>query len=135
MYICIHCGHHFEEPSNRYNKRWSDSDDSEQYCPNCGSEDFEEAEHCELCDAWKPVDDVINGCCRGCLEEHATKENAFLLGAEYKENGINGLIAYAWDTFDMEMELVKSVTAKDAKTYCMDDPWVFAEFIKRRIEK
>ena len=45
MYICLHCGHEFEQPSNRYNRRWSDSDDSEQYCPNCGSEDFEEAKN------------------------------------------------------------------------------------------
>ena len=33
MFICLHCGHEFAEPHNRYNKRWSDSDDSEPTCP------------------------------------------------------------------------------------------------------
>ena len=142
MYICIHCGHHFEEPSNRYNKRWSDSDDSEQYCPNCGSEDFEEAEHCEECDEWFPVGTCANGICESCMEKHASDfETVKRYGDSHKEERtINGF--FSWMFTDDEIDEILEREARSSifiqeymKKYATQDPDEFTMWIKKEEKK
>ncbi len=134
MYMCIHCGHEFEEIAAKNYDRSTGT--WEEYCPNCGSEDFEEAERCEICGEWKVADNITDGVCKECIEKAATKENAFLIGMEDKVKvEMNGFIAWAWKTFDMEMELLKGVTDADAREYALNDTWVVAQILKRRNKK
>lgn len=137
MYICLHCGHSFDEPHNRYNRRWSDSDDSAAYCPNCGSEDFEEAEKCEKCGEWHIADKVSNGICENCLTKSATVSNAFAWGNKDKQGvELNGFIAWAFTPDEIESVLLndlmksKDLANKYARDYCMDDAWMFAQYLK-----
>lgn len=119
MFICLHCGHEFEEPSNRYNKRWSDSDDSEQYCPNCGSEDFEEAKKCELCDEWHSADRIVNGVCKDCIERGS--------------KDIKSLLRYAIDAFTTEEldELIyNGMLLGESRRMALDNEDIFTEILK-----
>ena len=138
-YVCIHCGHHFTEPHNRYNRRWSDSDESEQYCPNCGSEDFEEAGHCIKCDEDFPLEQMVVSICRGCVEKAQTFDNALRYGADRKESvEINGFLAWAFTTSDIEeiltnvlrIEAGHEVGKEDAHKYLSDDIYDFSEWLE-----
>lgn len=142
MFICLHCGHEFEEPHNRYNKRWSDSDDSEPTCPNCGSEDIEEALVCEECGAVKSSDDIINGICSGCLTEAAEDyKTAFEYGSERTEVvELNGVIASYLSRNQIEAILVNYIMNNGdifqaAKDFALDDKYDFAEWLSERRKK
>ena len=135
MFKCIHCGHEFEDIDARNYD--SASGTWEEYCPNCGSEDFKEAEKCEECGEWRIADKVVNGMCEDCLKKAATVPNAFAYGNRDKHGvELNGFIAWAFTADEIESvllnELMKSkdLAAKYAKDYCMDDSWMFAEYLK-----
>lgn len=137
MFICIHCGHHFTDPVNRYNRRWSDSDDSEQLCPNCGSVDFEPAGRCIKCGEDFPLDDMIGSICRGCVEKRMTRDNAYRYGDARRivpEDGINGFVYHAWKPREIAEELFHSCTPEDAKRYCSDDIYDFSEWLEGQEE-
>lgn len=133
MFICMHCGHEFEEPQKDYDRGTGHMDEC---CPNCGSEDFEEAAECEICGTTHSVDALENGVCKDCLEKRATLENAYAYGEKYRTSiEINGLLAYAFDAKEIEgflrMVLRESrYKDRDARNFCMDDPYEFAKFIK-----
>lgn len=130
-YICLHCGHHFDEPHNRYNRRWSDSDDSQSYCPNCGSEDFEEAGHCIKCGEFFPIDEMIGSICRGCVAKRMTRDNAYRYGNDRKAAvEVNGFVAYAWKPQDVTDELFHSCTTDDAIKFCSDDIYDFSDWLE-----
>lgn len=114
MYICIHCGHHFDEPHNRYNRRWSDSDDSQQYCPNCGSEDFEEAEKCVVCGEIVAENKIVGHVCRDCLKKYVTRENA---------------MKYALDC-DQDVDEPADLREDRLEKYCFEDIYDFAEWVE-----
>lgn len=138
MYICIHCGHHFDEPHNRYNRRWSDSDDSQQYCPNCGSEDFEEAGYCEKCDDYFPTGDVVGCYCKKCIVKAQTLNRAMKYGADRKEAiEINGLLAWSFSATEIEEMLLRHFmnTSENwqkrmVEEYCSDDLTDFSDWLK-----
>ena len=163
MFVCLHCGHSFEEAHNRYNRRWSDSDDSEQYCPNCGSEDIEEAEQCSICGEWHSEDALSGGVCEKCLDKHATIENAIKWGEDEREEAekfmkyhsirpsqadclipINGFLAYVYTPSEIDEILRKDFESlrKDfpakaqeyASNYITDDPSAFAEWYKEAMK-
>ena len=56
MYFCNDCGEVFENPKHKKGYQLHDELDEGNkyeeinfaYCPNCGSDDIEEADHCEL---------------------------------------------------------------------------------------
>ena len=135
MYICMHCGHEFEEiAAKNYD---SASGTWEEYCPNCGSEDFEEAEKCEKCGEWHSAEKVTNGMCENCLTKAATVSNAYACGDHDKQNvELNGFIAWAFRSDEIESvllnELMKSKDLADkyAREYCMNDTWEFSQYIK-----
>lgn len=132
-WICLHCGAEFESPLRDYDYATGHFDDS---CPNCGSEDIEEAAECEECGAVKSAETIerYDGLCEDCIREKAADlETAFRYGMDNKVTiEVNGLIASAWSTFQMEMELLRSVTQDDAVRYCMDDYGDFAYWLKQR---
>ena len=135
MFICLHCGHEFEEiHAKNYD---SATGTWEEYCPNCGSEDFEEAEKCEKCGEWHISDKVANGICEDCLTEASTPQNAYAWG-EHEKQGVelNGFVAWAFTADEINSillnELMKSKDLADkyARDYCMDDAWMFANYLK-----
>lgn len=135
MKICIHCGHHFSEPSNRYNKRWSDSDDSEQFCPNCGSPDFEDAGHCIKCGEFVPEDEMVGSICKACVMRAMTVENAYAYGQRNTpEDEINDFVVHAWTPRQASEELLKSCTPEDARRYISDDIYDFSEWLEGQEE-
>lgn len=81
MYICNKCGTTFSEPEVEHGymncEYWGAKcymDDSTEVCPECHSEDFEEAEQCEWCGEWFSQDE-LNGCnvCEDCECEAETR--------------------------------------------------------------
>lgn len=65
-YICNRCGHILEP------KETVLSYDDTIQCKKCGSEDVEEAYHCEICDKIVPESNIYAGdhkVCRSCLEK------------------------------------------------------------------
>ena len=119
MYICLHCGHAFTEPHNRYNRRWSDSDDSDATCPNCGSIDYEVAGHCIKCDEYKPLDKstgapnyMIGSICLDCVKKRMTKDNAF---------------RYSWDR---QMPVGRLDSDDEVRSYLSNDIYDYSEWLE-----
>lgn len=124
MYYCIHCGNSFDRAdAKNYDPctgLW------EEYCPNCGSEDFEEAEQCAICGEWHKVDYLENGVCDECIDKG--------IGDTLK------LMRFAVedDTFSSEEldEMIHNGTLKrDLKRLARDNRDNFAEFLKKEEKK
>lgn len=114
MNICLRCGAYFEYPVNRYNRRWSESDDSAAYCPYCHSEDFDEADHCIKCDQYFTEDKMIGSICRDCVEKRATKANAY---------------AYAM-SIAVDPTEIDGMTESQAREFCLEDIYDFSMFLE-----
>lgn len=126
-YICIHCGHHFEEIDRKHYDRaagvW------EEYCPNCGSEDFEEAVHCIKCDEFVPEDNMVGSICKGCLEKRINDEEALAYGNDRKEAvELNGFLAYIFSASEIEYILKANIPKGYARRYITDDIYDFSEW-------
>ena len=141
MFICLHCGHQFTNPTNRYNKainRWED--DAE--CPNCGSEDFEEAEECVECGALKCADYLINGMCEDCIKEAAHDMRTVF---EYAQDNtelveINGVLSNALTKVQIEAILTNYLMnngdlSAECYRFAMDDPDIFSDWLAERRKK
>ena len=83
-YICLECGHHFEEGEEM---QFSEAH-GEHYsaCPVCGG-DYEKAEWCHQCKGDFLGDTVYGGYCRDCLEDAIDYDT----GLRFLEN--KGLLA------------------------------------------
>ena len=120
VYICLHCGHDFEEIARRHYDTatgvW------EEYCPLCGSEDFEEAGHCLKCGDYFPIDKetgaenyMIGSICKDCVEKRVTRDNAF---------------RFAWD-YKIPHDELFGATEDEAKAFCLEDEYAFSEWLER----
>lgn len=131
-YICLHCGYHFGEPKRDYDRGTGHYDEE---CPNCGSEDFEEAGHCIKCDEDFPLDDMIGSICKGCVSKAMTRDNAYRYGNDRKTAvEVNGFVAYSWKPQDVTDELFHSCTLDDAIRFCSDDIYDFSEWLEGQDE-
>ena len=141
MYICLHCGHHFENPVKyQYNKsvRMYDEDAA---CPNCGSEDFEQAGHCLKCGEDFSLDEMVGSVCKECVEKAQTFDNALKYGEVRKAAvELNGFIAYAFSASEINeilaniLKLENEHGHKDAVNYCGDDLYDFSEWLEGEYE-
>lgn len=138
-FICLHCGHHFDgdEIVAKHYDRATGTWDSEE-CPNCGSEDFEEAEQCPICGEWFSEEDMQYGVCADCIEKNVTKDNAFLYGSEDTQTvEINGFLAWCYSA-DEIMEILSKHFEQTSDgwkkrmvaEYCNDDKWNFADWLE-----
>ena len=77
MYICYDCGATFFDPDEDREQITSDPDawDWVCKCPECGSDAFNDAKRCDLCGEWFPEEELIGGCCDGCLSEIESDAN------------------------------------------------------------
>lgn len=142
-YICLHCGHTFTEPTNRYNRRWSDSDDREPCCPNCGSEDIEEVIVCRICGEAHREEDMVGTMgqvCKECFDKSVTFGNALRYGAERKEAVLlHGFLTWCFSEDEIESILLKNLQEQSpewrkrmTEEYLTDDRYDFAEFLEER---
>lgn len=139
MYICMHCGNQFEEIDRKHYD--SATGVYEEYCPNCGSDFFEEAEQCEICGDWHAVGYLNGGVCESCMEKQSTIENALAWGEEDTAGvELNGFLAWAFSPSEIEEvlknELMKNedLAKKYAHQFCFDDPDAFAQWFKKKEE-
>lgn len=135
MYICLHCGHTFAEIDRKHYDPstgvW------EEYCPNCGSEDFEEADECVECGAVKSADYLINGLCEDCIKSAA--EDMRLVyqygSARTAVIELNGVLARAFTRVQIEAILENWLMTngdfgKECFQFATDDEGDFAEWLK-----
>lgn len=136
FFVCLHCGHEFswEELKRTYDRGTGHYDDE---CPNCGSEDIEEAESCVECGAVKSKDSLINGICAGCIKEAADDMRlAYQYGAERTSViELNGVLARAFTRVQIEAILenwlmVNGDFGKECFQFATDDEGDFAEWLK-----
>jgi hypothetical protein len=140
MYICLHCGHEFDEIDRKHYDHgtgvW------EEYCPNCGSEDFEEASECVECGAVKCADNLINGMCEDCINIAAEDmRQAYEYGADRTEVvEINGVLAMAFSKVQIEAILTNYLMnngdfAAECKRFALDDKYDFTDWLSERRKK
>lgn len=135
MFKCMHCGHEFEEIDRKHYDNstgvW------EEYCPNCGSEDIEEAAQCEICGDWHAADYLHCGVCEKCAELDDPRE-AYAYGSARKSCvELNGFLAYSYSAQEIEAALWKdlmssrpSLVKEYANKFITDDLGDFAEWYK-----
>ena len=135
MYICLHCGHEFDEIDRKHYDHgtgvW------EEYCPCCGSEDFEEAAECVECGAVKSVDYLVNGWCDDCLNIAADDyKTVFEYGADRTAVvELNGVLAREFSRTEIEAILLNHLMnngdlKKATKDFAFDDKYDFADWLK-----
>ena len=135
MFKCMHCGHEFEEIDRKHYD--SSTGVWEEYCPNCRSEDIEEAEQCDICGEWHAADYLKCGVCKKCAERDDPRE-AYAYGAERKTCvELNGFLAYAYSAQEIEAALWQDLMSSRpglvkeyANRFITDDLGDFAEWWK-----
>ena len=136
FFVCLHCGHEFSwnELKRTYDRGTGHYDDE---CPNCGSEDIEEADSCVECGAVKSKDSLINGICAGCIKEAAEDMRlAYQYGAARTSViELNGVLARAFTRVQIEAILenwlmVNGDFGKECFQFATDDEGDFAEWLK-----
>lgn len=136
MNICLHCGHHFEEI--KVKSYDSQTGWAEEVCPNCGSEDFEEAGHCLKCGEYFPLGEMVGSICKDCFDTRVTFGNALRYGKARKESvEINGFLKWCFAADEIESILLKSLQEcshewrqRMANEYCNDDKYDYSEFLE-----
>lgn len=76
MYICNDCGEVFERPKFVFDEGcgWDD------FCPDCGGQDFSEAEECKVCHDVYPIRRMsASGFCDECVAKAIGEFNEKLL--------------------------------------------------------
>ena len=70
-YICKACGEVINEAEIVSKREEVAEGYYENYgvCPHCESDALYEAEQCERCGEWFPIDDMVEGYCQDCAEE------------------------------------------------------------------
>lgn len=140
-YICLHCGHAFEQPEAKHYDLACGTWD--EYCPNCGSEDIEEAERCEVCGELFVDDDMIGHVCRECFDKGITQQNAFRYGeTDINDVEINGFLAWVYEK-DQINRILKEHFMQESETwkrrmvkeYCENSELEFAEFLESEEDK
>lgn len=136
MFICMHCGHVFDEPRKEYDK---DTGHWDEWCPNCGSEDFEETAECCECGRLHAEGSMINGMCADCVKKAANDVRlCYQYGAARTEMiELNGVLATALTRVQIEAILEHYlITNGDLENECFrfatDDEYDFVEFLKER---
>jgi hypothetical protein len=68
MYICNNCHSVFDEPCKDYDRSTGTNDTT---CPECGSDDIEDAAICPVCGNWRADNNIAfetEHCCADCAK-------------------------------------------------------------------
>lgn len=134
MYICLECGHIFDEGEE---KRWSESR-GEYWGMPCGEEltgcpicegDYEKAEKCIICGSAHLEDDLHSGVCDECIDEYRNNFDLCdnICANQKAEIKINALIASILDVSDIEAILTNYIKTRMSSVDC-------SQFIDNDIE-
>ena len=120
-FVCLHCGHDFDGDEIVAKNYESETGTHDEYCPNCGSEDFEEAGHCIKCDGYFPLDDsnspdnyMVGSICLDCLKKSVNRANA---------------IQYAIDS-DFDSDEPADIREDRLERYCFEDIYDYSEWLE-----
>ena len=73
MYICDNCKHIFEEPAEQYDftsECWgAPVTHSVNVCPNCGSDEIDEMDKCDVCGEYIAPGEGVCDNCRGLIRD------------------------------------------------------------------
>lgn len=136
MYICDECGDvKYESEFETFDNSdcGGSSTEIELNC-RCGGyfEEVIKPNNCEYCGEYS-----INKICPDCLEEQATLDNAYKLGAVSRENiEINYYLLREFSQSQIESILYNNLKAAEKlglslnfKEYCLEDKYQFEEFL------
>lgn len=136
MYKCLDCGAVFDEPITTHEGGYPEEPTAA--CPMCKSLDIDEAERCPICEEVFVLDEIDYGVCDECLEKAVTKENAFGLGDEDRQEvSLNGFMAWLYSADEIEhiLEADFRRTSDDwqrtmIRDYCLSDKYDFAKYVE-----
>ena len=76
MYICLDCGHIFDEPKEWVETHGFDYGPYEEWsgCPRCGGA-YEKAVECDICGEYYRKSELTDGLCDNCYEEEEEDYN------------------------------------------------------------
>lgn len=125
MYICLECGHIFEDGEE---KRWTESRGefwgmacSEEMtgCPICEG-DYEEAKECEICHSAHLGEDLNGGVCDECIDRYRNNFDLCdnICAGQKTEIKINALIASILDVGDIEAILTNYIKKRMSNVDC-----------------
>ena len=135
-YRCNECGNVFDE--DEFKRVRYIGGETEDFCPFCDNDDFEEVEQCDDCGEWFSPNELY-GClhslyCEECLESYATVETALEVGRDNPVE-ISGFFEQIFTVEQMEKILMDKAEelhgkglAQDAINYCIEDPDYFANW-------
>lgn len=135
MYICLHCGHRFDTPKSGHEGGYPEEPTDE--CPNCGSLDIEEAEHCDKCGEDFEPDEVVGHFCAKCIGKAITIDKATKYGADRKVSvELNGFLAWVFASDEIEEVLMRHFMdtsdnwqKRMVNEYCRDDLSDFSDWL------
>ena len=94
MYLCANCGQMFDSPNieeDFTSEFWgSTARHMASVCPNCGSDEFDEMDKCEVCGEWIDPGDELCEVCDGLIKEIA--------------DDIRGKARYTTDRFNLKYD-------------------------------
>lgn len=144
MYICVECGHLFEDGEERTSREYRGechgfpAYETISSCPMCGG-DFENAKYCDNCDEWYAECDLSNGYCFNCINSF---KNDWQMCLKINDNirepmELNSFLASVFDVSEIEQILLEKLKEKasikpiDCSNYILGDVDFFASRLKK----
>lgn len=115
--ICTRCGGQFEESEVFVEREYHDEIpggyfEELQFCPYCGSDDFEDAGECKKCGADLLYGKLLGGYyCEGCVREYMTLDNL----TRYAEEDLNAFAEWMKEDLDNKKAAHRSDTSMNGK--------------------
>lgn len=131
MYICEKCGEVFEYPKII---GCPTEPDHGEGCPNCGSDEFDDAVICKVCGEWVAQSETHGGykneVCENCLHERDHDPDFLLKATEgcMSDIEVPALFEYVLDKDEIYHALYKAVMAKKAADDSPCKPIGYYEF-------
>ena len=141
MYKCKDCGHVFEDYTTETLSEYSNGQCYQEViagCPECHSENFDEATQCGFCGRYCLPDEIDSLMCDECFAEIEMRfDNCYVISQddeiEKATITINPLLASIFTESQIEEILLK--TAREAADYSRINCSAFIERDKRSFEK
>ena len=123
MFKCKECGHIFKDGEQAI---WSEhhpygmgyAEETFCGCPICKG-DYEETTPCLICGSANLEDDLINGVCQDCIDEHSDFESCFKIAGEEKQSvNINSLLCSLFEPNEIEAILMDFIKKNEIKVDC-----------------
>ena len=143
MLKCVTCGEVFDTPETKsgYLCECGESSVYEDYgvCPNCESDDFEEARKCEICGEYMLADELFGDVCEDCIQQYENDiQGCYELSQnETVEISINAFLYEMFTTQEIEELLLRELISSNAscKRFIESDKTRFGELLLEKEEK